>query len=128
MLTHDAASTTRGAHVPLHANPTVRGCVVSSMGRRAGDGAAAGGDGDEDAGRHGAPAGEDVMRAASTAEQRVRALLQAQGHAVTHEVDGSFSCAGCAGRGWIDRRGVLVADHPRSPLLGRCPRAEGRAA
>lgn len=69
------------------------------------------------------PTGEDGMRTASTAEQRTRRLLESQGHAVTHEVDGSFRCAGCAGRGWIDRRGVLVADHPRSPLHGRCPRA-----
>lgn len=128
---HDRAATTRDAR-PLQAFVDLHHpCPVSSQGGRAGVGAAQRGDGDEGAGRHGPPRGDDAMmeRAESTAEARTRRLLVGQGHVVTWDVDGSYTCRGCGGRGWINRTGALVTDHARSPLHGRCPRAgEGRAA
>ena len=126
MLTpaHDRAATTRDAR-PLQAFVDPHPCLVSSQGGRVGAGAAQRGDGDEGAGRHGPPRvedGMDMQRPESTAEARTRRLLIGQGHTPTWAVDGSYTCTACGGRGWIDRRGVLITDSPRSPLQGRCPR------
>ena len=121
---HDAGTTARGSRQPLHTQRHTgraacrRPRAVPATELRIGETQT-----QAEAGT--ARDGGDRMamqRAESTAEARTRRLLIGQGHTPTWAVDGSYTCTACGGRGWIDRRGVLVTDSPRSPLQGRCPR------